>query len=111
MKQAVECRKIVTIDVKQVVRLARHCPSACDLGLSVDHPGKAGGLIGAVCAKMDLNEALNLQAQFQRIQPGRVAGDVTLGLKALTAAACLTGGEVQQLTQLMRGQMRVLLQR
>jgi len=111
VKQAVECRKIVTINVKQVVSLARHRPGACDLGLSVDHPGKAGGLIGAVSAQMNLNEALNLQAEFQRIQTGRVAGDIALSLKALTAAACLAGREVQQLTQLMRGQMRILLQR
>ncbi len=109
MKQAVERRKIVAIDVKQVICLTGHRPGAGDLGAGVDHSGKAGRLFGAMGAQVYLNKALNLQTQLKRVQPRGVSGDVSFGLKPLTAAACLAGGQVQQLSQLMRCQVCILL--
>ena len=76
-------------------------------GRAFDHAGKAGGLFGAMGAQMNLDEPLNMQPELQRVQPGGVPCDITLGLKPLTAATRLTGRQVQHLAQLLRRQMRV----
>ena len=58
----------------------------------------------------DLDEGLNVEAEFVGVEPGGVVMDIARRFQGLTAAACLAGREVEVVSQFGRRGLAVALQ-
>jgi 4-hydroxyphenylpyruvate dioxygenase len=111
MDEPIQVCEAFTIDPKQIIRFPRQGPGADNLGLQGDKPRKPDRGVGAVACHLHLHKGLNLQTQPQRVEPGRIAGDQAKLFKPLPPASGLTGRKAKFVAQLLRGKMRITLQR
>ena len=67
-------------------------------------------MLGPVAGEFDLHEGLDGEAELHGVELGRVAADQAAGFQPLAAAARLAGREAELCTEILRGELRVLLE-
>ena len=104
VNNAVQIGQVGAPDPQQIIGLAGQCPCRDDLWASGDQAAETAGHFGRMAGHLHLHKSLHRKTQFGGVQPGGIANDKAFGFQPRSPSRRLTGRQVQQVAQLLRGQ-------